>query len=197
MSKRNDVAKFVSGKLHQLQAISETGSGKARLAELRRGVGKEPGELPTIYGIILEDMPEDFFRGSGIPTEAEWACYVALTLFAWHQQGNDLKSSCMHTEDKVSLGTALRELKNASKDVNAEERLLKKLRSIATAMDMKGFSYHMRGLVKLFANNNIELNYILLATDIYEWQFEDSRNVVNLRWGQDYYRKSKEEEENE
>ena len=194
MSKKSDIAKFVSNKIRLLQAMSETGNGKAELAELRKGVGKVPGEFPVLYGVILEDMPEDFFSNNGVPTKEEWACYVALTLFAWHQQGNDLKTDCMHTDEKVSLGTALRRLKNVSEDSNAEERILKKMQAVITATEIKGVEQHIRSLTRIFSNNRIKLNYALLAADLYEWQFLESRNIVGLRWGQDFYRISKEEE---
>ena len=197
MSKKNDIAKYVSGKIGRMQALSDTGNGKAYMAELRKGVGKEPGELPMLFGTLLEDMPEEFMSRSGIPTKEEWACYAALTLFAWHQQGKDVKTDCMHTGDDISVGTAFRKLKLVLDDANAEERIFKKLQIIITAMDVHGFSRHLRSMIKMLAQNNISLNYALLAADIYEWQFPDSRDAVNLRWGQDFYKRSKEEKENE
>lgn len=197
MSKKKDIEKYVSGKISRMQALSDTGNGKAYMAELRKGVGKEPGELPILFGTLLEDMPEDFMSKDGIPTKEEWACYVAITLFAWHQQGKNLKTDCMHTGDHISVGAAFRKLKLDSDDANAEERVLKKLQIIITAMDINGFSRHLRSMIKMLAQNNIRLNYALLAADIYEWQFQDSRDAVNLRWGQDFYKRSKEEKENE
>ena len=197
MSKKKDIAMYVSGKIGRMQALSDTGNGKAYMAELRKGVGKEPGELPILFGILLEDMPEDFMSRNGIPTKEEWACHIALTLFAWHQQGKDLKTDCMHTGDHISVGTAFKKLKIALNDANAEERILKKLQIIITSMDVNGFSQHLRSMIKMLAQNNIKLNYALLAADIYEWQFQDSRDAVNLRWGQDFYKRSKEKKENE
>ena len=188
---------YVSGKIGRMQALSDTGNGKAYMAELRKGVGKEPGELPILFGTLLEDMPEDFMSRNGIPTKEEWSCYIALTLFAWHQQGKGLKTDCMHTGDQISVGTAFKKLKIALNDANAEERILKKLQIIITSMDINGFSQHLRSMIKMLAQNNIKLNYALLAADIYEWQFQDSRDAVNLRWGQDFYKRSKEKKENE
>ena len=202
MGNKKDIKNYVSGKIGRMQALSVTGNERAYMAELRKGVGKKPGELPMLFGTLLEDMPENFMSKDGNPTEAEWACYVALTLFAWHQQGKDLKTEtgCMHTGDYTSVGAALRKLKlklDLVDDANAEERLLKKLQIIITATDINGFSQHLRSMIKLFAQNNIGLDYALLAADIYDWQFTGSRDAVNLRWGQDFYRRSKEEKENE
>ena len=53
MSKKNEIAKYVSSKIGRIQALSDTGNGKAYMAELRKGVGKEPGELPILFGTLL------------------------------------------------------------------------------------------------------------------------------------------------
>ena len=194
MSRKEEIGRHVLTKIRWLHAVSETGSGKANMAELRKGVGKFPGELPSLFGMLLEDMPESFLSKSGVPTKEEWACYIALTLFSWHQQGNDVKTELMHTDNPVSVGNAARQLKNALGDANADERMIKKLRSVVSANDVQGFSQHLRCMIKMLADKKIRMNYAMLAKDIYEWQFLESRNSVNLRWGQDYYKQSKEEE---
>jgi len=38
------------------------------------------------------------------------------------------------------------------------------------------------------------LNYALLASDLYEIQFDESKSKVILRWGQDLYRYDKMED---
>lgn len=95
MSKKADIKSFVGKKISMFQAEAGKGDGKAMLANLRRGVGHEPGELPQLFGVILLDMPEEFMSGSGIATKEEWACYIALTLYALHQQGHT-KSAHAH-----------------------------------------------------------------------------------------------------
>lgn len=49
-------------------------------------MGRQPGDLPALWGALLADMPEQL-QGSNGPSKAEWAVYTALTLFALHQQG--------------------------------------------------------------------------------------------------------------
>ena len=73
---------------------------RAELAELRRGVGRAPGEKPMLWGTILTNLPEEFYGRNGEPSRAEWAIYIALTMFALHQQGHDIKTECMHA-DKI------------------------------------------------------------------------------------------------
>ena len=80
---------YVAGQIKQLEEIRGTSGGKARLARLRRGVGKIPGELPELWGEFLNGIPEEFLSKSGEATKGEWAIYLSLTLYALHQQGNN------------------------------------------------------------------------------------------------------------
>ena len=189
MSKKSEVQNFVSKKIYLLQAEAGLGSGKAMMANLRRGIGHEPGEMPQLFGIILSDMPEDFISKSGMATKEEWVCYTALTLYALHQQGYDVVSMPMHENEKFSIGTALRRLSSTYEgDSNAEVRMLQRLQTLATSVDMKELTHHLRGIVQLLKSKAIPLNYEMLAGDLYEMQFPESKKQVCLRWGQDFYR---------
>ena len=77
---------YTKNKLNKLLLQFGDNVLRAALAELRRGVGKKPGDIPQLWGYFLQDMPEEFF-GNKEPSKAEWAIYTALTLFALHQQG--------------------------------------------------------------------------------------------------------------
>lgn len=66
---------------------SSDGAVKASLANLRRGIGTTPGDIPELWELFLQDLPEEMLSRSGVPTHAQWAVYIALTLFALHQQG--------------------------------------------------------------------------------------------------------------
>jgi len=198
MSKKADIKSFVGKKISMFQAEAGKGDGKAMLANLRRGVGHEPGELPQLFGVILLDMPEEFMSGSGIATKEEWACYIALTLYALHQQGHSLESQPMHTKENISIGRALSRLARALNDPNAEQRMLQRLQKLATAVDMKELSYHLRGVIQLLKSNGIPINYQDFAADLYELQMPEGKKQVCFRWGQDFYReknKKKEEED--
>ena len=167
-------------RINRLWQDRETGSGKAALANLRRGIGLTPGELPEIWGEIFSNTPEEFFSRNGKPTAAEWAVYIALTTFAMHQQG---QANAMHKE-KRSLGRAIGML---CTDQDDEERLLRRFRQVITASDMKELSYYLRGLIQLLRTGGIALDYAQLASDLYEYQSLASRQRVQLRWGQDFY----------
>ena len=188
MGRKAEIETFVGRKIYILQAEADLSSGKAMLANLRRGVGREPGELPQLFGILLADMPEDFWSKSGTATKEEWVCYTALTLYALHQQGYDAKSQHMHTDEGVSLGKAMYKLAASyDGDPNAEQRVVQKMRILATSADVKELSHHLRGIVQLLKANGISLNYKRLSGDLYEMQFPDGKRKVCLRWGQDFY----------
>lgn len=83
--KIQDVKLYAAQQLHRLQALPDN-QRRAELAKLRRGIGHAPGELPELWGSFLLEMPESF-QGRSAPSAAEWAVYLALTLYAMHQQG--------------------------------------------------------------------------------------------------------------
>lgn len=197
MSKKKEICQYILTKITYLKETGEYASTKAELARLRRGVGHKPGELPELYGSLLKDMPENFWNSAGYTTKEEWSCYTVLTLYAWHQQGNDIKTHCVHTSNSMSLGSALRLLMYKSNDSNAEDRVLKKLQMLITSNDMNEFAYHLKNIITLLRGEMISLNYAELAGDVYEFQFEESRNRVSLKWGQDFYRENKEDNKNE
>lgn len=188
MDRKKEIALFVEKRINYICAVSESNSGKAILANLRKGVGKNPGELPQVFPIIFEDLPEVFMSRNGVPTKEEWACYIALTLFSWHQQSHDTHLELVHTSNDQSMGRALRCLADQSEDTNSEARMLKRLQVLVSSMDIKEFAYHSRNIVKLFSSSNVKMNYASFAADVYEWQFPESNTNVGLRWGQDFYR---------
>ena len=102
--KTQDVKLYAAQQLHRLQALPDN-QRRAELAKLRRGIGHAPGELPELWGCFLLGMPESF-QGRSAPSAAEWAVYLALTLYAVHQQGNDRPMNCPGN----TLGRAVRQL---------------------------------------------------------------------------------------
>lgn len=103
--KTNEVKACVTQQLRRLQVLPEP-QRRAELAELRRGVGRQPGDLPALWGALLADMPEQL-QGSNGPSKAEWAVYTALTLFALHQQG---EAGVSMNQSGRTLGGAVRQL---------------------------------------------------------------------------------------
>lgn len=199
MAKETEVGRYVRKQIALLakdEKALEQGSSKAHLAQLRRGAGKRPGELPELWGLFLKDMPEKLMGKGGEPSYAEQAVYAALTLFALHQQGH---SGPMHGDgEEDRLGRAARKLVHSEED---EEHIRTRLGIVAKSEDMAELSYHLKTVVRLLGNGDIKLDYVDLAEDLYWFQFEAYADRVRLKWGQDFYRgvKTNEngEEENE
>ena len=83
-----EVKEYTKRKLFYLANASE-GKNRALLAEIRKGIGKSPGEDPKLWGILFEGMPDDMMSQNEESTYAEWAVYISITLYALHQQGKD------------------------------------------------------------------------------------------------------------
>lgn len=189
MDEKMEIGKYVRTQIRLLAENDrklEESSSKARLAQLRRGIGKKPGELPELWGSFLNNLSEELMSKNNEPSYAEWAIYTALTLFSLHQQGH---SEPMHAEGKENhFGRAVRKLVHNEDD---EENIRKKLSIAARSDDMTELSYHLKTIVKLLENNDIKLDYVDLAKDLYGFQFESNVDEVRLKWGQDFYYKAK------
>lgn len=184
-SKSYRVRQLTGAKLEWLLKQAPDGVSKATLAQLRRGVGRAPGELPALWGLLLQDVPEDI-QGSGTqPSREEIAMHTALTLFAVHQQGWDTRTQPMHRTD-ASLGSAVAALVPAGDD-NARERVERRFSRAATATNMEELAHHLRGLVQMLGAAGIPLDWARLAAQFYDYQFPERVSGVRLRWGEDFY----------
>ena len=183
---------YVAGQLSGLWSLPKP-QRRARLAELRRGVGHQPGDLPALWGSFLQELPKELWgretaAGEGRePSEAEWAVYLALTLYALHQQGEENVSM---NEKGCTLGRAVRLLAQNSAAAAqdwTESSVLRRFNALATADSMPEVSHHLRGMIQLLRREGIPLDYPQLAEDLYQYQFVDGAPNVRLRWGRDLY----------
>lgn len=170
--------------------LTESPWSRAMLAKLRRGIGKQPGELPELFEILLGDMPEELYGKGNGPSYAVWAIYTTLTLFALHQQGKDHPMSADgKTENKSrgnSLGTAVGYL--VKQDRDREPAIKRRFDAMVTANDFTEFAHHARGMIQLLRAGDIALDYRRFAEELFWYQFDEKRNHIRLRWGEDYYR---------
>lgn len=190
-NKSGQLAAYVEERIDRILSMPEGGPQRALLAELRRGVGKAPGELPALWGILLEDFKDEWMSDRGGASREEWAAYIALTLFALHQQSRNTRSLPMHRRGQT-LGRALRRM--AGEDTDAQERILRRFRQLASAADIRGAAYHLRGLVQLLRAADIPMDYAALTRDLYQYQSPEGMADVRLRWAQDFFRMTKDEQ---
>lgn len=184
--KVNDVKSCMVQQLHRLQVLPEP-QRRAELARLRQGVGRSPGEMPALWGSFLVQMPKPL-QGNDGPSEAEWAIYLSLTLFALHQQGEQGLS--MHQPGRT-LGSAVQELAKVSCAPGqewTESSVIRRFNALATADSMPELAHHLRGMIQLLRREKIPLDYPQLAADLYRFQFVEDAANVRLQWGRDLYR---------
>ena len=185
MKKSEQVGWLVGKRIAELEHLTDQSSQKALLAELRRGVGRQPGEIPQLWGVLFRNVPEDMMSRTGEPTAAEWAIYTALTLYALHQQGRDPEQKSMNCPGQ-GIGCAVAMLvKNEDEDLN---RVRNRFNRFALSVDMPQAVTHLRGIISMLKANGIGLDYAKLAEELYNAQFYESAKRVRLKWGQDFYR---------
>ena len=180
----NQVFYYTERQIDKILKSENEGARKAILANLRKGVGRAPGEIPELWGSFLQNMPEELYSHSGKPSRAEWAVYTALTLFALHQQGHDSVKDPMSKSD-VPFGSAIAKLVHSDDE---KERVLRRFNTAATSSDIGEAAYHLRTLIQLLRGEGIPLDYPSLAKDLYLYQNSEYTSSVRLRWGQDFYR---------
>lgn len=174
---------YMSSRTNYLMKHLGESSCKASLAELRRGVGRKPGELPAIWGEFLNGIPEELCGKDDEPSRAEWAVYVALTMLALHQQGH---ASPMHKK-KIPLGEAASMLVSTEDDI---EKVLKRLTQASQPDDIETFAHHLRNLIYFFRQSGISLDYIQLAEELYLFQNPNNANSIRLKWARDFFKAS-------
>ena len=179
------VEQLVDKKLDWLLNQAPDNACKATLAELRRGVGHAPGDMPSLWGMLLQGMPEDMQGRDTQPSRQEVAVYTALTLFAVHQQGWVPRKEPMHRRG-LRFGSAVAQLA-VSNGNDGKERIERRFGRAVTASDMPEFTQHLRGLVQLLSAKGIALDWARLAGQLYEYQNPDRVAGVRLRWGEEYY----------
>lgn len=131
----------------------------------------------------MNGLPDILLGGTSSPSKGEWAVHSALTLFALHQQGKTLCDKCMHTAGE-RLGLAVRKLVHNDED---EQHIKRRFDAAATSDGLIEISYHLRGLVRMFRDQDITLDYAALAADLFWFQIPEARDLTRLRWGRDFY----------
>ena len=182
MGNAETIESYVAEKTFQLTR-DNTSYNRAALARLRRGVGRDPGDLPEIWEITLAELPEELSSRDGKATRAELAIHTALTLFALHQQG---KTESVNSKG-ISFGRMARSL--VAHDKSNEQTVKRRFDAALTSKDFFEFSRHARSLILLSKSNpnDCGLDYPRFAKDLFLYQNPDFRISVMLKWGQDFW----------
>lgn len=178
------VRELVGEKLRGLKKCANENIVRAELARMRQGIGKRPGEIPELWGMLFADMPEEMEGKWNEPSGVEWAVYTALTLYALHQQGREIRSECMN-EPGQGIGKAVAML--IDMDEGKTEAMRRRFNAMATSGDITELAWHLKGIVQLLKKEGIGLDYPELARNLYGYQFPEGSASVRLKWRRDFY----------
>jgi CRISPR system Cascade subunit CasB len=162
----------------------------AALARLRRGAGKEAAQVPDLWGLadtgaLYEQPPARRPLSEDELIHAEDAVHVALTLWALHQQS---RRKAMHRADRrtapMGFGAAVRRLMPRNE---IDEPVRKRFVRVGNAPDLAAMSLRLRDVVLLLRREDIELDYVLLAEQLYRWQEPGGRDLVRRAWGRSFH----------
>lgn len=201
MNNKEKVASYVHGRLEQWRNQQNEHLLRADLANLRRGTGKKPGDLPELWALLFCGFPEELMSKSGEPTPAEWAVSGALTLYALHSQGE--KHGAQAAGQSLGAAAGILACGSDGKNRDGLKAVQRRFNACATARSMPECMHHLRGLIQLLRSRQIPLDYARLAADLYEFQMPGGGARVRLRWGQDFCRyafpdkKGKDDNDNE
>ncbi|MCH0564822.1 type I-E CRISPR-associated protein Cse2/CasB [Streptomyces sp. MUM 2J] len=162
----------------------------AALARLRRGAGREAGEAPDLWNLIVTDplhTPAEETRPLSEPelVRAENALHAAVTLWAFHQQSRGVPMHRRHSRERpTGLGAAVRRLMPVD---GVDDPVRKRLVRAGTAPDLVTLTQRLRDLVALLRREDIPLDYALLGGQFYLWQWPDGPAAVRRRWGRSFH----------
>ncbi|MFZ2509872.1 MAG: type I-E CRISPR-associated protein Cse2/CasB [Gordonia sp. (in: high G+C Gram-positive bacteria)] len=141
---------------------NNSGAAIAALARLRRAAASEIGDDPAAWQTAFlgfgGNTPDDF----PFPSQEESAVYLALTLYALHQQS---KPETMHV-DGPTLGDALGRLARADGANTPSEPVIRRFNALVTADTASETQWHLRSLVGQLRAHGIPLDYGRLARDL-------------------------------
>lgn len=159
--------------------ISMLSEDRGRLAILRRSAGLQPEEAPEGWGILLDSFPEELMEKHGAAGIYEKAEFIALTTYAVSMQG----SNRIQPPKSVSIGQACGMFADS-----AESPVKKRFDRLALSEDIMDLATRLAAMIRLLKGKGVQIDYILLARQLVDWQNENRREAVVMNWFRDFYR---------
>ncbi|MHA6512491.1 type I-E CRISPR-associated protein Cse2/CasB [Tessaracoccus sp. Z1128] len=147
------------------------------LAAMRRGLGREAGEVPQMWGLYSN------LTGDGRVTNHLRAEHEALALFGLHQQ-----SVKRHVhETGRGVGDLARAVLLSGRF--SEEAVTQRFVRAAAAQSIGAVAHHLRGLIQeaKTLGHVPTLDYTRLASDLAAWQDPLRLTGVRRRWGLQFH----------
>lgn len=143
-----------------LNLAKEGQEDRGALADLRSGLGKEPGQMARVHKHVVPYLPAHRYHD-------RWY-YVLATLFG----------SFPKQRNGYSLGKAFKPLRQKSDSMEA--RFVALLNSHPDDLDD-----HLRHAVSLLKSNEQPLDWFKLLEDLIQWDHPEGH--VQLTWARDFY----------
>lgn len=154
----NETRKKFVGDL--LELATEGNEKRGALADLRSGLGKEPGQMARVHKHVVPYLPQEKWND-------RWY-YVLATLFGSYPKHRN----------GYSLGKAFKPLRQKSDSM--ETRFVALLNAHPDDLDD-----HLRHAVSLLKSNEQPLDWFKLLDDLMQWDHPEGK--VQLRWARDFY----------
>lgn len=134
---------------------------RGALADLRSGLGKNPGEMARVHRHVVPYLPDSRYSD-------RWY-YVLATLFGLFPE---------HRKN-TTIGEAFRPLR--SKSESSEARFIALLNAHPDDLDE-----HLRHAVSLLKSNERPFDWFQLLDHLLNWDHPEG--YVQLRWARDFYK---------
>ncbi|GIH72649.1 type I-E CRISPR-associated protein Cse2/CasB [Sphaerimonospora thailandensis] len=169
----------------------------AALARLRRGAGKLPQDVPELWGMAgTERLYAQQALSETESVRAEAALFLAITLYALHQQSRPQQG--MHRTGE-ELGAAVRKLmlRKSAPGGGIDEPIRRRFVRVGAASTREMLAIRLREVVSLLHGESIPLDYARLARQLYQAQLPGGMSQVRQSWGRSFhaYRPSDNEDE--
>lgn len=171
--------------LQQMLLGSSSGSAAARatLASFRHGSG-HPSWM-QVGGTLLSELPALELTETAEARMLKALC-TAVELYAWHQQSRETSMALQPDEEggRREFGRSCRLIEPNLEDAAGVRR---RLMAIESSSDFEGIRQNLRALIRLMRVGNVQVDYGLLARDLYLIQFEGTKGDIFMRWSRAYY----------
>lgn len=177
--------------------LNDRPAAVTRLAQLRRGAGKLPADVPELWGVAgverfyrhVEKAAPDEDLPPWLAERAEAALFLAVTLYSLHQQSRT--KDPMH-ENGVELGHAVRRLMPPGE---IDEPIRRRFVRVGTAETLDVLADRLREIVSLLRRGAqrrtrrepVPLDYALLAGQLYQFRDPEGARRVRESWGRGFH----------
>jgi CRISPR system Cascade subunit CasB len=83
----------------------------------------------------------------------------------------------------IGLGAALSRIKQ----IDAPQRLDRRVAAAATATSLSELDHHLQGLIQLLRSHNQGLDYTKLYWDLFNFQYPGRTSQIRRQWGSQYF----------